>query len=236
MIRTFALVYGIVFIATGVAGFIPGFVVPDQTGMETQTAQFGEGLLLGLFPTNAIHNIFHLLWGVWGVLSVSDARRAWIYAAVTAAVYLLLSAVGWAWGLNTALGMMPLHGNDVWLHLGLGLVALAAALTTHGAWRESVPRQPGETRARPDQRGAVDPKQNQPRQTWRTQPQPVPMPQTGGVQQVGVAGYTEAGLGGNPPQTPGYRDADPHGTVRPDHDQPGRDKPGHDKHRVQGSY
>lgn len=151
MIRTFALVYGILFVVTGIAGFIPAFVTPANTGMEMPASHMGEGLLLGLFPTNAIHNVFHLLWGLWGLLSIGNARRAWIYAAITAAVYILLSAVGWAWGLNTALGVMPLHGNDVWLHLGLGIVALAAALTTHGSWRETVPRQPG-----PDQRGATD--------------------------------------------------------------------------------
>lgn len=216
MIRTFALVYGIVFIATGIAGFIPGFVVPDHTGMESQTAQFGEGLLLGLFPTNAIHNIFHLLWGVWGILSVSDARRAWIYAAITAAVYLLLSAIGWAWGLNTALGMMPLHGNDVWLHLALGLVALAAALTTHGSWRESVPRQPG-----PDQRGAVDPREGTSQQYGAAQKvYPAESYATG----MSVADPTR------PPGTPDPRRADPQDTLRQDK------AAGHDKHRVQGSY
>lgn len=65
MIRTFALVYGIVFVVTGIAGFIPAFVTPAETGMENAAGHMGEGLLLGLFPTNAIHNIFHLLWGVW---------------------------------------------------------------------------------------------------------------------------------------------------------------------------
>src|SRR5690606_5710880 len=139
------------------------------------------------------------------------------YAAITAAVYILLSAVGWAWGLNTMLGFLPLHGNDVWLHLGLGLVALAATLTTHGAWRESVPRQPG-----PDERGAVDPKaERDPRRVETAQAYAAEDYATG----MSVSDPTR------PPQTPDPRTADPHGTVRPEHD-----KPGHDKHRVQGSY
>lgn len=219
MIRTFALVYGIVFVVAGAAGFIPAFVTPASTGMETAAGHMGEGLLLGLFPTNALHNIFHLLWGVWGLLSVGSARRSWIYAAVTAAVYLVLSAVGWAWGLNTALGFLPLHGNDVWLHLGLGLVALAAALTTHGSWREDVSRRPGA-----DQRGAVDAGRND--ATSRAA-QPV----TGNDIQGRYATGMTAADPTRPPGTPDPRTADPHGTVRPDHD-----KPGHDKHRVQGSY
>jgi hypothetical protein len=214
MIRTFALVYGIVFVVLGIAGFIPGFVVPDHTGMETQTAQFGEGLLLGLFPTNAIHNIFHLLWGIWGILSMGDARRAWIYATITAAVYILLSAVGWAWGLNTALGVLPLHGNDVWLHLGLGLVALAAALTTHGSWRETVPED-----SRRNVKGEVLPAESAPTGA-----------QTAYSQDRYATGMTATDPT-RPPGTPTPSAADPHGTVRPQHD-----KPGHDKHRAQGSY
>ena len=55
--------FGIVYLAVGVLGFIPGVTVA--------TAQPGQGLLLGIFAVNALHNIVHLVAGailVWAGL------------------------------------------------------------------------------------------------------------------------------------------------------------------------
>ena len=52
--------FGIVYLAVGALGFIPGVTVA--------TAQPGQGLLLGIFAVNALHNIVHLVAGailVW---------------------------------------------------------------------------------------------------------------------------------------------------------------------------
>jgi hypothetical protein len=56
--------FGIFYLAIGVLGFIPGVTVA--------TAQPGQGLLLGIFAVNALHNIVHLVAGailVWAGLS-----------------------------------------------------------------------------------------------------------------------------------------------------------------------
>lgn len=140
--RSFALVYGIVFLAAGIAGFIPGLVHPvaeapqGSAGMGTPHME-GVGLLLGLFPVNAMHNIVHILFGIGGLLAARSARSAWIYACVVAIVYIVLGLMGIASGLQTMFGLVPLWGYDVFLHLALALGALFFAITGRGKWHEA---------------------------------------------------------------------------------------------------
>ena len=140
--RIFALVYGVVFLATGIAGFIPAFVTPGaevppgSAGMQTPHMA-DVGLLFGLFPVNAMHNVVHLLFGLWGLAASRSARAAWIYACAVAAIYLILALMGMASGLQTMFGLVPLYGADVFLHLALGAVALVFAVTGRGRWREA---------------------------------------------------------------------------------------------------
>ena len=139
--RIFALVYGIVFLAAGIAGFIPALVTPGadvppgSAGMETPHMT-GVGLLLGLFPVNTMHNIVHLLFGLWGLAASRSAKAGWIYACGVAAIYLVLALMGMASGLQTMFGLVPLYGADVFLHLALGLIALFFAVTGRGKWQE----------------------------------------------------------------------------------------------------
>lgn len=123
--RTFALVMGIVFIVVGIAGFVPGLVTYSTvpTGGEV-AVDAGHGRLLGIFPVNAMHNLVHLIFGVWGVIAYRSFAGARTYAKVTAVAYAVLTVFGLIPGLNTLFGLAPLYGHDVWLH---ALIALAAA-------------------------------------------------------------------------------------------------------------
>lgn len=142
--RSFALVYGIVFLAAGIAGFIPGLVQPisgvpqGSAGMETPHME-GVGLLFGLFPVNAMHNIVHILFGLAGLIAARSLRAGWIYACVVAVIYFILALMGIASGLQTMFGLVPLWGYDVFLHLVLAAVALFFAVTGRGKWREAPP-------------------------------------------------------------------------------------------------
>src|SRR5206468_11890073 len=66
-LRRFALVFGIVFLILGAGGFIPGMVSPHSHPDVAVTS--GLGLELSLFPINVLHNIVHLLFGIWGLLA-----------------------------------------------------------------------------------------------------------------------------------------------------------------------
>jgi len=121
--RTFALVFGIVFLAVGLLGFVPGMVHPPM-GDHNVTMTQGYGDLLGLFPVNMLHNVVHILFGVWGVLasrgSLGGARN---YARGVAIIYAVLTVLGLLDATNTTFGLIPIYGNDVWLHALLAIVA-----------------------------------------------------------------------------------------------------------------
>lgn len=120
--RTFALIFGVVFLLVGAGGFIPGIVQPGvpEAGL-TQTHGYGHEL--GLFPVNTIHNIIHLLFGVWGVVAYRSYAGARTYFRCVAVIYALLTVLGLLPQTNTTFGYVPIYGNDVWLHALLALVA-----------------------------------------------------------------------------------------------------------------
>lgn len=83
------------------------------------------GLLLGLFPVNILHNLFHIAFGIWGVAAWRGVRGARTFAGTTALVYAVLVVFGFIPGLMTLFGLVPLYGYDIWLHL---VIAVAAAI------------------------------------------------------------------------------------------------------------
>ncbi|MGH6899541.1 MAG: DUF4383 domain-containing protein [Geminicoccaceae bacterium] len=121
-VRYFALVYGIVFLLVGIAGFVPGLVAPPQAG-PALTVATGFGRLFDLFPVNVLHNIVHLAFGVWGLAAYRTFSAARLYAQSVAVIYGVLTVMGLIPLFNTTFGLIPLYGHDVWLHALLALVA-----------------------------------------------------------------------------------------------------------------
>ena len=119
--RTFALIFGIVFLAVGIAGFIPGLLHPVDHPDVTVNAF--EGDLLGLFPVNVLHNIVHVIFGIWGLLAYRSLGGSIGYAKAVAIIYAVFTVMGFIPGLDTLFGLVPLFGNDIWLHALLALVA-----------------------------------------------------------------------------------------------------------------
>lgn len=122
--RHFALVFGIIFLLVGIAGFIPGLMqMPHAQHPQLQVDAY-YGLLFGLFPVNILHNIVHLLFGVWGLAASRGFGGARLYARGVAIIYAVVAIAGFVPGLDTGFGLVPLFGNDIWLH---ALLALAGA-------------------------------------------------------------------------------------------------------------
>ena len=119
---TAALIFGVVFTLTGVAGF---FAAPPPPGAPPLVVEHGHGLALGLFPVNTLHNVVHLLFGVLGIAAARGAiLSARDYFRVVAVAYTLLAVLGLIPATQTAFGLVPIWGSDVWLH---ALLAAAAA-------------------------------------------------------------------------------------------------------------
>jgi hypothetical protein len=119
--ETFARIFGIVFLVVGVGGFVPGLTQPhDHPNLAVEAA---SGMELGLFPVNALHNIVHILFGVWGLVAARTFSAARTYARVVAIAYAVLTVLGLIPATNTTFGLVPIYGHDVWLHALLAGVA-----------------------------------------------------------------------------------------------------------------
>jgi len=119
--RTFALIFGIVFLLAGIAGFIPQLLQDAQGGAIAPGMH--HKLLLGMFPVNTLHNIVHILFGLWGLVASRGSAQALLYARGVAIIYAVLTVCGWIPALDDLFGLVPLYGNDTWLHLALAIVA-----------------------------------------------------------------------------------------------------------------
>jgi hypothetical protein len=123
-VRTFALVFGIVFLAVGILGFIPG-INQMHAGDDPNLAVEGpgHGHLLGLFHVNVLHNLVHVLFGILGLVMYRRDDSAVLYARIVAISYALLTIMGLIPALRYTFGLIPIEGNDVWLHALLAAVA-----------------------------------------------------------------------------------------------------------------
>ena len=122
-IRYFALAFGIVFLLVGIAGFIPAFVTTPLDMPRDLAIEAGHGYLFGLFPVNILHNLVHIAFGIWGLAAYRTLGNARLYARAVAVIYAILAIMGLFPVLNTTFGLIPLHGNDIWLHALLAAIA-----------------------------------------------------------------------------------------------------------------
>jgi|SRR5215208_244774 len=121
-VQKLAAVFGVVFILVAIVGFlVPG-------GMAMQPADpMTAPKALGIFPVNLLHNIVHLLFGIWGLA----ASRSWDgskqFFIVVGIIYAILTVVGFL--SPTGFGFVPMGGADIGLHCVLAIVMLAIGFT-----------------------------------------------------------------------------------------------------------
>lgn len=111
MVKTWAYIFGFVFLALGILGFVPAAIV--------------DGKLLGLFAVNHMHNFIHLATGVAG-LAAGYADFYWpaLFLRIFGLIYLLIAAMGFYTGDGMLLGMVANNFADTILHLVTGVAAL----------------------------------------------------------------------------------------------------------------
>jgi len=117
MVKRVAMVFGVVFIIIGVLGFtVPGGMAMGDAANAPK--------LLGLFPVNLLHNLVHILFGVWGLAAARSFSGAVAYCKLGGMIYLALAVIGLV--APTTFGLIPLGGNDVFLHTALGVLLVWA--------------------------------------------------------------------------------------------------------------
>lgn len=117
--RTVVLVLGAIYVVVGIIGFIPGLV----TGSPPPGMDSAQGNLLGIFAVNALHNVVHLAIGAALLYGATSTAAAIAVARAIGVVYIVVGLLGFV--APDTFGLMPIGGNDVFLHLGTGLVLLA---------------------------------------------------------------------------------------------------------------
>jgi hypothetical protein len=119
-LQKLAGLFGVVFLLLAILGFI----TPGGMAMSLEPA---TSLLLGIFPVNLLHNIVHLLFGIWGLV----ASRSWTgsksFFTTAGIIYAVLTVVGFL--SPTGFGFVPLGGADIWLHAVLAVAMLAIGYT-----------------------------------------------------------------------------------------------------------
>ncbi|PYO06071.1 MAG: DUF4383 domain-containing protein [Gemmatimonadetes bacterium] len=121
-IQKLAAVFGVVFIIVAIIGFLA------SGGMSMQpTDPATAAKALGIFPVNLLHNIVHLIFGIWGLA----ASRSWSgskqFFIIVGILYALLTVVGFL--SPNGFGFVPLAGADIWLHCVLAIVMLLIGYT-----------------------------------------------------------------------------------------------------------
>src|SRR5215468_6960658 len=114
MAKSLGMLFGIVFLAVGILGFVPG-VTKDE-------------MLLGIFHVNLVHNVVHLLSGaVFLFASMVGAGPARLWFKVFGLIYAVVAVLGFMNPTGPLLGMISNNPATTWLH-----VVLAAAMLLIG--------------------------------------------------------------------------------------------------------
>ncbi|MEL6786898.1 MAG: DUF4383 domain-containing protein [Cyanobacteria bacterium J06607_15] len=127
--QTCALTLGILFLILGIAGFIPAFTtIPGETfdsGIPLDADSLyakGFSLLLGVFPTNLIHNLFHVFVGILGI-ATSKTGNGRLFNQIFGISYIAIVIMGTLPIAKTVFGIMPIFGNNIWWNGLTGAIA-----------------------------------------------------------------------------------------------------------------
>ncbi len=111
MVKTAAIIFGIVFLAVGILGFVPGVTTND--------------MLLGIFMVNAAHSVVHIASGiVFLIAGMASAGASRLWFRIFGLIYALVAILGFMTPSGMLLGMISNNMADTWLHVILAVAML----------------------------------------------------------------------------------------------------------------
>jgi FtsH-binding integral membrane protein len=117
--RMLMMVLGVAYVLFGVLGFVPGITQPGERP--------GQGLLLGIFAVNTIHNIAHLVLGAWMVWAASSRENLRMHGRILAVLFVVLAIGSFVAPLVEGLA---LNVADSGLHILTAVLAGLVAFAT----------------------------------------------------------------------------------------------------------
>ena len=127
--NTCALVLGIIFLILGIAGFIPALTTVPGEAFDSAIPLTADGiyskgfsLLFGVFPTNLMHNLFHVLVGALGI-AAAKTNKGRTYNQIFGISYIAIVIMGTLPLAKTVFGIMPVFGNNIWWNGLTGAIA-----------------------------------------------------------------------------------------------------------------
>ncbi len=125
---TVAKIFGFVFLAVGLLGFIPNPIVGDPGAAGEAQERTGAAEDGAIFGTNALHNIVHLLSGLVALgAGFSSEAYSKMYNVGFGAVYAVVTLLGFL-GVGFVVDLLALNTADNVLHLLITAVLLAVGL------------------------------------------------------------------------------------------------------------
>lgn len=116
MVKTLGMLFGIIFLAVGILGFVPGVSAPGPDGMP---------MLLGIFMVNTVHSIVHVASGaVFLIASMSGAGAARLWFQLFGIIYAIVAVLGFMTPNGMLLGLISNNPADTYLHVGLAAAML----------------------------------------------------------------------------------------------------------------
>ncbi len=127
-VQSAALLAGIVFLAIGILGFVPG--VTTHYGDMSFAGHDSDAKLLGIFQVSILHNIVHLLFGLVGIAMARTWEGARTFLIGGGVIYLVLFVYGLLANGDSSANFIPFNSADNVLHLalGVGMIALGFVL------------------------------------------------------------------------------------------------------------
>ena len=105
-----ATLFGVVFLIVGVLGYVPNPIVGPT----------------GLFLTNPLHNIIHLVSGIALLAGAYTSLGSSMMLKIVGVVYGLVAVCGFFMVMDNMMLGVAINEADKWLHVGLAVAILAA--------------------------------------------------------------------------------------------------------------
>lgn len=88
--------------------------------------------VLGVFETDAVHNIIHILAGILALAFANKGAQTKTWALILGVVFALITILGFMAGDGMILGFIANNGADNWLHLIMAVLLLIVGLKKSG--------------------------------------------------------------------------------------------------------